>query len=337
MRKILYIGNKLLKHGYTPTSADTLPQKLEIEGLYISVASTFKNRGLRLIHMLGSIVVRKNTDLVIIDTYSTWNYWYATMGAGLCRVLSIPYIMILHGGNLEMRLDGSSTKMLALFREANALVVPSGFLKKKLDKFQFDNLVTIPNSIEIDDYSFKKRTRVSPSLLWVRAFDEIYRPELAMDVLELVLKDYPEAELCMVGPDKDGSLPRLKKIAAEKELPVVFKGKLCKSEWTSLAADYDIFLNTTSIDNTPVSVIEAMALGLPVVSTNVGGLPYLLEHDHNGILVEPDNPTAMATAIVRLIKEPELAQKISFNGRKMVEKYDWENVKTFWLELLAEK
>ena len=337
MRKILYIGNKLLKHGYTPTSADTLPQKLEIEGFYITVASTFKNRGLRLIHMLGSIVVRKNIDLVIIDTYSTWNYWYATMGAGLCRVLSIPYIMILHGGNLEMRLDGSSKKMLALFREANALVAPSGFLRKKLGKFQFDNLVTIPNSIEIESYSFKKRKQVSPSLLWVRAFDEIYRPELAMDVLELVLKDYPEAELCMVGPDKDGSLPRLQKLASEQRLPVVFEGKLTKSEWTSLAADYDIFINTTSIDNTPVSVIEAMALGLPVVSTNVGGLPYMLEHDHNGILVEPDNPTAMATAIVRLIKEPELAQKISLNGRKMVEKYDWENVKTFWLELLAEK
>ncbi len=337
MRKILYIGNKLIKHGYTSTSADTLPQKLKFEGFYITVASSFRNRGLRLMHMLGSIIVRKNTDLVIIDTYSTLNYWYAIMGAGLCRVLSIPYIMILHGGNLKLRLEGSSKKMLALFRTAKALIVPSGFLKKKLEKFQFENLLTIPNSIVIDDYSFRKREQVSPRLLWVRAFDEIYRPELAMDVLELLLKDYPEAELCMVGPNKDGSLPRLQKLALEKELPVVFKGKLSKSEWTALSADYDIFINTTSVDNTPVSVIEAMALGLPVVSTNVGGLPYLLEHDHNGILVEPDNPTAMATAIIRLIKEPELAQKISLNGRKMVEKYDWENVKTFWLELLAEK
>ncbi|TRO63892.1 glycosyltransferase family 4 protein [Christiangramia sabulilitoris] len=337
MRNILYIGNKLVKHGYTPTSADTLPRKLEHEGFCVTAVSSIKNRGLRLMHMLGSIIARKNVDLVIIDTYSTLNYWYAVMGAGLCRVLSIPYIMILHGGNLEMRLEGSSKKMLALFRNAKALVVPSRFLKEKLEKFQFENLLTIPNSIEINDYSFKRRTQVSPRLLWVRAFDEIYRPELAMDVLELVLKDYPEADLCMVGPDKDGSLPRLQKLGSEQRLPVVFEGKLTKSEWTSLAADYDIFINTTSIDNTPVSVIEAMALGLPVVSTNVGGLPYLIEHDLNGILVEPDNASAMAGAILSLINKPELAHKISLNARKMVEKFDWENVKTVWLELLAEK
>ena len=84
-----------------------------------------------------------------------------------------------------------------------------------------------------------------------------------------------------------------------------------------------------------MSVIEAMALGLPVVSTNVGGIPYLISNEENGLLVEPGDAEAMANAIIRLIENPELAENLSNKGRLKAEKFNWPEVKELWLELLG--
>ena len=85
-----------------------------------------------------------------------------------------------------------------------------------------------------------------------------------------------DATLAMIGPDVDGSLTKVKDLARKKNLDVNFTGKLSKPEWINYSKDFNVFINTTNFDNTPVSVIEAMALGLPVVSTNVGGMPFLI-------------------------------------------------------------
>jgi glycosyltransferase involved in cell wall biosynthesis len=96
----------------------------------------------------------------------------------------------------------------------------------------------------------------------------------------------------------------------------------------------DIFLNTTNVDNTPISVLEAMACGLCVVSTNVGGIPYLLEHEHDALLVPPDDPAAVATAVRRLLTEPDLAEQLSRNARQKAEKFDWSIILPQWEALL---
>ena len=336
MRRILYIGNKLEKHGAAPTSIDTLPLLLKSEGLYFRAVSSVRSKVFRLIHMLWVTLVNyKKKDLVLIDTYSTWNFWFAVSCGWLCRTLSVPYIFILHGGNLESRFNNSSENHLKIFRSARANVVPSGFLKEKLEKFNFNNLKVIPNNIDLNSYDFKKRNSLKPKLLWVRAFDKVYNPEMALEVVKLLIKEYPNVELCMVGPEKDGSLAKLKKKVKKENLPIIFTGKLNKDEWLELSKDYEIFINTTKIDNTPVSVIEAMALGFPVISTKVGGIPFLIEHRQNGLLVESNNPEAMAKAVNALLTDPELSENLSLHAKERVKLFDWDHVKPLWLELLG--
>ena len=335
MKRILYLGNKLEKHGFSPTSIDTLPDLLKAEGYTVNSVSSFKNKVLRLMHMLGSVILKRNADLVLIDTYSTSNFWYAVLSARACQLFNTPYIFILHGGNLEDRFARSSSRILNIFRNAKANVIPSHFLQDKLKRFEFRNMVFIPNSIELSAYDFKKRSSVKPKLLWVRAFDKVYHPEMLLKVMEKLSLIYPEIEACMIGPDKDGSLADLKRISEEKDLKIQFKGKLTKTEWIKLSENYDIFINTTNVDNTPISLIEAMALGLPVVSTNVGGIPYLITHKENGLLVKPRDVEAMSMAIHKLLKSPELAERLSNKGRKEAEKFDWTDVKQAWIELLG--
>jgi glycosyltransferase involved in cell wall biosynthesis len=98
----------------------------------------------------------------------------------------------------------------------------------------------------------------------------------------------------------------------------------------------DIFLNTTNIDNTPVSLIEAMAAGLCIVSTNVGGIPYLLEDGVDALLVPPGDPRAMANAIQRILTDPRLPQKLSSNARRKAEGFSWQVVYPMWENLISD-
>jgi len=335
MKKILYLGNKLEKHGNSATNIDTLSPLLEAEGYHVKSVSSFKNKPLRLLHMLSSIVTGEKIDIVLIDTYSTTNFWYVVLGAKLCKLFNLQYILILHGGKLKQRISHSSDWILQIFHKAEANVVPSHFLKDQLREFQFENIVCIPNSIEITNYRFKKRKDLKPRLLWVRAFNEIYNPELFLKLVKKLQKYYPDLTACMVGPDKDGTLEKMKAISESQELNIQFTGKLSKAEWIDLSESYDIFINTTNVDNTPVSLIEAMALGLPIVSTNVGGIPYLISHEENGLLIESNNVQSMTEAVIKLLEDQKMAERLSIAGRRKSEEFDWKKVKLKWLDLLG--
>ncbi|MBZ9631998.1 glycosyltransferase family 4 protein [Salegentibacter sp. LM13S] len=335
MKNLLYIGNELEDRGGAPTSVDKLSPLFRNEGFEVKTSSSHKNQVLRLSEMLTSIIKNKSwADYVLIDTYSTRNFWYAVLTAQLCRNLQLDYILLLHGGDLPLRLKKNPQLSASLFKNAKLNIAPSRYLFEVFQQAGYTNLKYIPNSIFLKDYPFKSRKVLKPKLLWVRAFAEIYNPMLTLKVLEEFLKEYPEAELCMVGPVKDDSFQQCVDYAEKNNLPVKFTGKLTKPEWILLSKEYDMFLNTTNIDNTPVSLIEAMALGLPIVSTNVGGIPYLLQHKNTGFLVPPDDEVEMLGAIKKMLQNPVLAENRSQNARVQAEKFDWEIVKQDWKDVL---
>jgi glycosyltransferase involved in cell wall biosynthesis len=97
-----------------------------------------------------------------------------------------------------------------------------------------------------------------------------------------------------------------------------------------------MFLNTSTIDNAPVSVLEAMACGLDVISTNVGGIPFLLQHEHDALLVPPNDAAAMADSVRCLLSRPDLAERLSRNARAKTEQMDWPVILPQWEQLLLE-
>jgi len=168
------------------------------------------------------------------------------------------------------------------------------------------DLILIPNAIEISNYSFVERNTPRPDLIWLRAFHEIYHPEMAIEVLQRLQNQFPEVKLTMIGPDKgDGSFQKTQELVDDLNLrsSVSFSGGVSKSDVPIWLNKGDIFLNTTNFDNTPVSVMEAMACGICVVSTNVGGIPFLVEDGVDALLVPPNDPDAMAAAVKRILTE----------------------------------
>lgn len=334
MKKLVYIGNKLSRHGFNQTGIEMLGPLLENQNFEVVYASSKKNKILRLADMFATVLRHgKSADFLLIDTYSTFNFWYALMVSQLCRLFKTKYIPILHGGDLPNRLKRSPKLCRMIFAHSHRNVAPSGYLQHTFSKYGFDT-VLIPNAIDTSEYVFKIRTIETPKLLWVRSLAPIYNPQMAVRVLAQVKPNFPDAELCMVGPDKGGMLEKLKALANELGVSVTFTGKLSKAEWKQLSENYNIFINTTHFDNMPVSVIEAMALGLPVVSTNVGGLSFLLTDDDTALLVADDAVSNMADCIVKLVRNQNLLQKLVQNAHNLTRDFDAARVTAKWLEIL---
>jgi len=273
---ILYIGNKLARKGFTPTSIETLGNFLRQESFEVTFSSSKKNKVLRMLDMLFSILkYRKKISFVLIDTYSTSNFYFAFFTSQLCRFLKLNYIPILRGGNLEARLQNDPKKSALVFNHAYTNIAPSLFLETVFQKYGYSKLTYIPNTIELKNYPFKLRTQIQPRLLWVRSFAEIYNPSMAIQVTKLLRNKGIDAELCMVGPEKDGSLEKTKIL-----------------------------------------------------------VPYLLHHEEDALLVEPNDVNAMVAAIEDVLNAHEKAQALSQNARKKVENFDWETVKAEWKKLL---
>ena len=333
---ILYIGNNLSPSKSNVTTMQLLSVLLKQEGFNVQCYSSKANQVLRLVDMLYSIVkYRKKIKYILIDTYSTKNFYYAFLTSQLARLLNLKYIPILHGGNLPYRLVNSLKMSEMIFKNSYRNIAPSNYLKEGFQKHGF-KADYIPNVLEVSSYDYKARQTFQPKLLYVRALQKLYNPEMAIHVLAKVLEEYPKAELCIVGPDKDGSMEECKKLSEALGVndSVTFTGLLSKNEWHDLSKNYDIFINTTTIDNTPISVMEAMALGLVVVSTNVGGMPYLIADNETGILVESNNIDDMVRAIEKIISDHLQGSKITSEARRTVEQFDWSVVKESWKAVL---
>jgi len=333
---ILYIGNDLASKTNYNTSMNNLSNHLSISGLSVFRGSSKSNKVIRLFDMLRMVFVyRKKVSFVLIDTFSTSNFYYALLTSQLARLLKLKYIPILRGGNLPMRLVNNKTICNLIFNHSHVNVAPSNYLKTEFELYGYSTMF-IPNILEIEKYKFKNRNSFQPKLLWVRAFDKIYNPTLAIKVLKLLKQQYTDSELTMVGPFKDDTIEKVTKLIDTLNLKdsVKITGVLKKEDWHKLSENSDIFINTTNIDNTPVSVMEAMALGLPVVSTDVGGLPYLIENNIDGVLVKKDDAKLMCNAINHLLINNDSAIKISNNARIKAESFSWGVVKQKWLEIL---
>jgi glycosyltransferase involved in cell wall biosynthesis len=141
----------------------------------------------------------------------------------------------------------------------------------------------------------------------------------------------------MIGGDRgDGSLRKTQRTASELGVAdrVSTLEGVPHSEVPRWLSQGDVFLNTTNIDNTPMSVLEAMASGLCVVSTNVGGIPNLVTHGHNALLYAPDDAQGAADAIVQVTTQTDLAKRLSANARTLASQFDWSFVLPQWDELL---
>ena len=287
----------------------------------------------RLLDMVATTLAQRHLYSVAqLDVYSGPAFIWVEVVCSTLRWLRKPYILSLRGGNLPAFARRWPGRVRRLLTSGGVVVAPSTYLLEQMRDY-CTNLYLLPNPLDLSAYPFRLRDKPEPKLVWLRAFHKIYNPCMAPNVVALLTRDYPDVHLTMVGPDKgDASLQQTQQVATALGMKgrIAFPGGVSKVAVPTWLNKGDIFLNTTNVDNTPVSVMEAIACGLCVVSTNVGGIPYLLKHEQDALLVPPDDPAEMAVAVHRILTEPGLAERLSSNARRKAEQFDWSTILPMW-------
>ncbi len=337
--RILLIGNFLsLEIGVRGVSED-LAEHFSNLGWTVLTTSRKVARMARLIDILLTIWLRRSEyEVAHVEVYSGLAFSLAEIACFTLNVAKKNYLLTLHGGNLPAFACRWPGRVKRLLKSAGAVTAPSPYLREAMRPYR-DDILLIPNPVEIKNYPFHLRSAFSPHLVWLRAYHKIYHPQMAPLVIANLCASFPEITLTMIGPDKgDGALQETRRVieilGLQKNVEILHG--ISKSEVPEYLERADIFINTTNVDNTPVSVIEAMACGLCIVSTNVGGIPYLLEDGKDALLVPPDNPEAMAAAIRRILTESNLAERLSTNARKKAEQFNWSVILPQWESLYWE-
>lgn len=334
---ILFVGPALGIHpGYIPSPVETLMPLLQERGFECISTSSKLSRLSRVLDMIFTLFkTRKWSEAVSLQVYAHRSFVVEDFISWLASRMHKRLFMVLHFGDFPHFMTQFPHWTRRVLRRADQIIAPSAFLKNAVEELGF-HVNIIPNVIPLEKYDFVHRSSISPKIIWMRSFFHYYNPQLAIDMLKLLRETYPNATLTMAGKDK-GMESNVKKYADYLGLSdyVRFPGFLSMEGKIREFSDHDIFINTNLIENFGISIIEAGAFGLPIVATNVGGIPYLFTNEENGLLVPPNDPQAMASAIVRLIEEPGLASRLSLNGRKLAESCGPEIVLPLWEKLVS--
>ena len=336
--RLLFVANLAPSKSSNPPVCSHLAARLERDGWSVAQTSRVRPRLGRLLDMAATTWrLRREYDIGHIEVFSGPAFAWAETTAFLVARAGKPYVLTLHGGRLPEFSRRHPLRVRRLLDGAAAVTAPSAYLIEALKDVRSD-IELLPNPVELSRYRFRERRPAEPKLVWLRAFHPTYNPAMAVEAVAAVATK-TNIELTMIGPDKgEGALERVRQTASRlgvRDL-VRLPGPVAKGDVGKALDEGDIFLNTANVDNTPVSVIEAMACGMAVISTNVGGLPFLLEDGKDCLLVPAGDSLAMAEAIGRVLSDGDLAGRLSRNARRKAEGFGWGAVLPRWKQLLIQ-
>jgi glycosyltransferase involved in cell wall biosynthesis len=219
---------------------------------------------------------------------------------------------------------------IGTLRTVDEVVVPSEYLVRVFSKFGL-KARAINNLVELNAFTFRERSSVEPLFLSNRNLEQHYGVDHVLRAFALIQAQLPEARLTVAG---DGSQREaLENLARELGIRnTEFVGRV---EHDAIAKQYQsahIYLNGSDIDNQPLSILEAFACGLPVVTTDPGGIPDMVSDGISGFVVERGDHAALAERAIRLLENVTLAKTITQNALAECEKYSWRAVGQKWLE-----
>ncbi|MGA8493246.1 MAG: glycosyltransferase [Terriglobales bacterium] len=273
----------------------------------------------------------KNVEIAHIFSASYWSFVLAPLPAWLiARLRGARTVIHYHSGEARdhlLRFRG----VRPVLEDADQLVVPSGYLEDVFREFGLQ-AQAVPNIVDLEQFRFRERKPLHPRLLCTRGFHRYYCLDLVVRAFERIQQSFPDATLDLVG--KGPLEPQIRSLVNDLKLSGVhFAGPVPHREISRYYAAADIFINASSLDNMPVSILEAFASGTPVVTTAPKGMLYLIQNERTGLLSQAGDAQALADNVVRLLRDPELASRLACNAHEELRRYSWETVREQWLKI----
>jgi len=332
--RILFVGSFLSRQTGTKSIAEKLAEHWQEKGgPKASLVSSYSNKYLRLCSIVLGIFLYRG-KLVNVDVFSGNSLLIAKLAARISKLRGLKLMLTLRGGAIPDELNQRTEEYRGVMGQADYIQTPSHFLAARIEKKLGIKANYLPNPINLERFKPRPETQ-GINLLWVRAFSEIYNPDLAIKTLSILKSDFPDLKLTMIGPDK-GILPRVKELvkALDLEDSVDFVGPVANEKLASYYQSHAVYLNTTSYESFGTAVVEAAATALPIVSTRVGELPYLWEHDVNIKFAHEKEAESFAKEVQDLLKNPDKALQIGQAATTRVKEFEWNSINENWINLI---
>lgn len=221
-------------------------------------------------------------------------------------------------------------------RSADRIVVPSAYLVDVLARFGL-HATPITNIIDFDRFRYRERTALGARILSTRNLHDIYNIACSIRAFRLVHDSRRDSSLTIVGGGPNHH--ELKQLCRELRVEdaVTFVGRVSHDAMPAAYDAHDVYVQSPNVDNLPNSLIEACASGLPVVSTDAGGVPMMIRHGEYGLLAKVDDHETLARHLLRLLEDPPFARQLASAAHEVVRRtYTWSRVRDEWLRVYSE-
>jgi L-malate glycosyltransferase len=279
---------------------------------------------------LPSLLRLSRADVVHVFSASFWSFVLAPVPAMIAgQLFGARVVLHYHSGEAHEHLDRWGLLVHPWLRLADLIVVPSPYLA---DVFADHGrtVEVIRNVVDLTRFVYRERAPLRPRLLSTRNLEPYYRVDLVLEAFARVRAEVPGATLTVAGYGSEEE--RLRRLAGPG---VRFVGRIDPDAMPALLREADILVNASIVDNQPVSVLEAFAAGLPVVSTPTGDLAAMVRHDETGLVVPPRDADALAAAVLALLRNPDRAAGLARRARLEIECYTWPAVRAQWASAYA--
>lgn len=271
-------------------------------------------------------------DIVHVFSASYYSYLLSVAPAILIgKMFGKSVVLNYRSGEADDHLQNWKLTAVPIMKLADAIVVPSGYLVAVFQKYGL-KAQAIYNIVELDRFRFRERSPLRPVFLCSRLLEPLYNVGCVLRAFQIIQERYPSARLTIAA---DGWMrPELEQLARELKLEnTAFIGRVSFEEMPKLYDSADIYLTATDLDNMPASITESFAAGVAVVTTNAGGIPYILTHEETGLMVQCGDYKGMAESAIRFLEDPILSSRLIRNARESARRFTWPSVRNEWLKM----
>jgi glycosyltransferase involved in cell wall biosynthesis len=334
---VLIIGTDLNLKTDLKTQGQLLRDILLYHHVDVSIASKYRNPLLRILDTIYRTLSLRKNDIVIVQVYGSKSIYLEVVSTCLAKLRGCKVISTIHGGNIPAVYRSNRLKRILLekiFNCSDTITAPSRYIPSQIPTIQ-NKFLLVQNHIDLSHYINQPKPQDCVRIFWMRSYHPTYNPMKAIQILEYIRNRNIEAKLIMAGKDFGQQSELINYVKSSKfRTDITIHDVIGNQEKNELATVSNIYLCTNEIDNAPVSFLEMMAMGLPIVTTNVGGIPLYVENKQTALISSDNSIEDMANLIVQLHQNKKVQQHLISNGLSFIHEYSAETVLQKWLTLI---
>lgn len=293
----------------------------------VGLGASFKH--IRLHFRFLRFLIRHKPDIIIIPISQSFvGFVKDSVYILISALFRGKTLVILHGSNIKNWLNQSHRLVRSYFRFAmkrcfGAIVLSEKLKYIFLEYFPSDRIYSVPNGLNFNKQFPKTHAINTPVLCYLGNLYMSKGVEDILNALVLVAQKKVDYRMNFIGGWGDEATKKFCLQLVEKhKLNVEFVGIKTGDEKYEILSNSDVFLFTPNKpEGLPYVVIEALALGLPVIATNQGAITDAVDHNVNGFIVESGNPESIANAVIKLIQDTQLRNTMAVNSKRIFKEY----------------